>query len=317
MKTQALLCLLSASGTIAQSALADCHREGSPDWSDCDILHANLGWRPGVPTEITRNCNRDTDIELDCMTWSYGSCQFGQCFPGEECQGTDHGMMWARHRNVEDFCRPDDLGGRFTSDGGQFFEVIRYLGARAGRRRSLTVEKKGYSLAEYERRFGEQHDVKFSKVIDANALEIVKRQDQGEWTNLISRQGVIKPGTRHRVNTIELSPGIDMTWEESSSYSISVGVTAGVSASLFEIFSASMEISTGYEETYSAGSSLTYNTGNCPQNANIYYAPVFTMYEGYWSNDQDTLVEIWVAQTVNGNLEGRFITECVGTAPPN
>ena len=108
-----------------------------------------------------------------------------------------------------------------------------------------------------------------------------------------------------------------MTWEESSSYSINVGVTAGVSASLFEIFSASMEISTGYEETYSAGSSLTYNTGSCPQNANIYYAPVFTMYEGYWSNDQDTIIEIWVARTVNGNLGGRFITECVGTAPPN
>ncbi|RFN52130.1 hypothetical protein FIE12Z_3682 [Fusarium flagelliforme] len=317
MKTQALLCLLSTSGAIAQSVIADCHREGSPDWNDCDVLRDNLGWRLGNPTEITRNCGRDTDIELDCMTWYYGNCQFAQCFPGDECQGTDEGMMWSSRLTIENFCRPDDLGGRETSSAGQFFEVIRYLGTPARHRRSLSVEKKAYSLTEYERLFGKDHDVKFSKVIDANDSEIVKRQDEGEWTNLLTRQGVIKPGTRERVNTIELSPGIEMTWEESSSYSVNVGVTAGVSAGLFEIFSASMEVTTGYEETYSAASSLKYDSGNCPQNANIYYAPIFTVYEGYWSNDQDNLVEIWVLQTVNGNLEGRFITECVGTAPPN
>jgi uncharacterized membrane protein len=181
----------------------------------------------------------------------------------------------------------------------------------------LSVEKKGYSLAEYERLFGKDHDIKFSKVIDANDSKIAKRQEQGDWINLVTRQGVIQPGTRKRVNTIELSPGVEMTWEDSSSYSVSVGVTAGVSAGLFEIFSASMEVTTGYEETYSAASSLKYNSGNCPQNANIYYAPIFTMYEGVWSNDQDNAVEIWVLQTVNGNLEWRFITECVGTAPLN
>lgn len=75
-------------------------------------------------------------------------------------------MMWSSRLTIENFCRPDDLGGRETSSAGRFFEVIRYLGTPARRRRSLSVGKKAYSLTEYERLFGKDHDVKFSKVID-------------------------------------------------------------------------------------------------------------------------------------------------------
>ncbi|KAF5679999.1 hypothetical protein FHETE_541 [Fusarium heterosporum] len=207
--------------------------------------------------------------------------------------------MWTPRLTVENFCRLENLGDRYTDSGGDFSEVIRRSVARAPRRRSLSVAQKGYTL-----------------VIDANHTEITKRQDQGEWINLVSQNGVTKPGVRHRINTIELSPDIEITWTEGSSYSISVGATAGVSVGLFEIFSASMEIATTYEESYSASISLTTDSGNCPQNVNIYYAPHFTRYEGLWSNDQENTVEIWVAQNVNAELEGRFIIECVSTTPP-
>ncbi|KAM0346305.1 hypothetical protein ACHAPU_005736 [Fusarium lateritium] len=225
-------------------------------------------------------------------------------------------MMWTSRLTIENLSIPEDLGGRETAAGGDFFEVISVTAARSHRRRSLPFDKKGFTLAEYQRLFGKDHEVEFSKVIDANDIDITKRQDQGEWINLVTQSGVTKPGERERINAVELSPGIDITWTEGSSYSISVGATAGVSVGLFDIFSASMEITTSYEESYSASSSLTTNSGNCPQNANIYYAPHFTRYEGFCSNDQTTTVEIWVAQQVNGELEGRFIIECVGTAPP-
>ncbi|CAJ0549953.1 Ff.00g065480.m01.CDS01 [Fusarium sp. VM40] len=131
------------------------------------------------------------------------------------------------------------------------------------------------SLAEYEKTFRGDRGIVISKTITDN----IKRQT-GDWINLVTYDGVIKPGERWRVNTEELAPDIDRTWEESSFHSITVGVTASVSAGLFEIFTASMEISTSYEETYSVASSLKYSNGDCPSGANIYYAPVYTRYGG-------------------------------------
>jgi hypothetical protein len=316
MKTHALLASLFASGALAQSAVADCHRENSPDWNDCDALWDSLGWQAGSPREITRNCGRDTDMDSECLVYYQGSCQIAHCLTGTECTGTSEGQITTFKTIVESQCRRDDLGGRFTDRPDSYFEIIRYTGVPGRLRRSLPFGKKGYSLAEYERRFGKNRDVVFSKVIDQDDDKVEKRQS-GEWINLVTRQGVIKPGERQRVNSNELAPGIDFTWEESSSYTIEVGATAGVSASLFEIFSASMEVSTSYSETFTAGSSLKYNSGNCPNNANVYYAPVYTMYEGIFSDDESTTYEIWVPQTVNGVLEGRFVVECVGTTPPN
>ncbi|GKU06872.1 hypothetical protein FLAG1_08703 [Fusarium langsethiae] len=316
MKTHVLLASLFASGALAQSAVADCHRENSPDWNDCDDLWDSLGWQAGNPREITRNCGRDTDMANECLVYYQGLCQVAQCLTGSECIGTSEGRMATSKTIVESQCRRDDLGGRVTDNPNMYFEIIRYTGVPGRLRRSLPFGKKSYSLAEYERRFGKDRDVVFSKVIDQDNDKVEKRQS-GEWINLVTRQGVIKPGERQRVNSNELAPGIDFTWEESSSYTIEVGATAGVSASLFEIFSASMEVSTSYSETFTAGSSLKYNSGNCPNNANVYYAPVYTMYEGIFSDDESTTYEIWVPQTVNGVLEGRFVVECVGTTPPN
>ncbi|KAF4987710.1 hypothetical protein FGRMN_10206 [Fusarium graminum] len=124
--------------------------------------------------------------------------------------------MSTSHLTVENFCRPEDLGGRYTASGGDFFEVIRRWMARTPRRRSLSIAKKAYALAEYERLLSDGRDDEISQIIDANHTEIAKRQDQGEWINLVTQQGVTKPGVRHRINTIELSPGIEITWTEGS-----------------------------------------------------------------------------------------------------
>ncbi|XEU97310.1 hypothetical protein FSHL1_002596 [Fusarium sambucinum] len=146
---------------------------------------------------------------------------------------------------VESQCRRDNLGGRFTDGPNNYFEIIRYRGIPSPRRRS---------------------------VIDQDDGKIEKKD--GKWINFVTRQGVIKPGERKRVNANELAPGIEQTWEESKSYSIEVGATAGVSAGLFKIFETSMQISTSYTESFSAGSSLKYSSGKCPNNANVYYTCV-------------------------------------------
>ncbi|KAG8350134.1 hypothetical protein FVEN_g11724 [Fusarium venenatum] len=312
MKTYAFIASLFASGALAQSAVADCHREKSPDWKDCDSLWNTLGWRAGSPREVTRNCGRDTDIKSGCLVYYEGSCQIAQCFTSDACVGTSEGLMVTSKKIVESQCRRDDLGGRFTDGPNKYFEIIRYTGIPSPRRRSVPFGQEEYSLAEYERIFGKDRDIAFSKVIDQDDGKVEKRD--GKWINLVTRQGVIKPGERKRVNANELAPGIEQTWEESSSYSIEVGATAGVSAGLFKIFEASVQISTSYTESFSAGSSLKYSSGNCPNNANVYYAPVYTMYEGKFS-DRDGTYKIWVPRNVNGVLEGRFVVECVGTTP--
>ncbi|KAH6949448.1 hypothetical protein DER45DRAFT_620022 [Fusarium avenaceum] len=311
MRTYAFLASLFASGALGQSALADCFRSGSPEWKDCDTLWDKMGFTAGNPREITRNCGRDTDIGSECYVFYEGACQIAQCLLGDSCVGTSEGRIFTSKTLLESQCRSGDLGGRITEDPG-YFEIIRYTGVPASRRRrSLSFGKKTMSLAEYEKTFGEDRDVVISKTFTDN----MKRQS-GDWINLVTYDGVIKPGERWRVNTEELAPGIERTWEESSSHSITVGVTAGVSAGLFEIFTASMEISTSYEETYSVASSLKYSNGDCPSGANIYYAPVYTRYGGIWSDEPDVNVDIWVPRQVNGVLEGRWILECVGSSPP-
>ncbi|KAG8665386.1 hypothetical protein FPOAC2_10461 [Fusarium poae] len=312
MKTYVFLASLFASGALAQSAVADCHREESPDWNDCDKLWKILDWKAGNPREITRNCGRDTDLDGECSVFYEGSCQIAQCLLGDKCIGTSEGLMVTSKKIVESQCRRYDLGGRFTDGPSKFFEIIRYTGVPSRRRRSAPSGREEYTLAEYERIFGKDRDVSFSKVIDQDETKVDKRD--AKWINFVTRQGVIKPGERKRVNSNELAPGIEQTWEESSSYSIEVGATAGVSAGLFKIFEASVEISTSYTESFSAGSSLKYSSGNCPNNANVYFAPVYTMYEGKFT-DRDGTQKIWVPQHVNGVLEGRFVVECVGTTP--
>ncbi|KAM0227523.1 hypothetical protein ACHAPO_011463 [Fusarium lateritium] len=219
MKTYAFLTSLFPSGALAQSAVADCHREKSPDWKDCDSLWNTLGWTAGSPREVTRNCGRDTDSKSGCL-----------------------------------------------------------------------------------RIFGKDRDVAFTKVIDPDDGKVEKRD--GKWINLVTRQGVIKPGERKRVNANERAPGID----------IEVGATAGVSAGLFNIVEASVQISTSYTESFSACSSHKYSSGKCPNNANVYYALVYTTYEGKISH-RDGVYTIWVVQNVNGVLEGRSVVERVGTTP--
>jgi hypothetical protein len=213
---------------------------------------------------------------------------------------------------VESWCREADLAGR-VSDESMYFEIQRY-GTATRHRRSVPLNKMGMSFAEYTRLYGKDRDTVFSKVIDGG--ESKEKRQSLEWINLVTRESVLKPDERRRVNTEELLPGQELTWTESSSYTIDVGVSTGLSADLFSIFSASMEISTSYSETFSAGTSLTFNSGSCPGNANVYYAPIYTQFVGIWSDEPDTNVEVWIPQTVGGVLEGRFIHECVGSAPP-
>ncbi|EKJ69726.1 hypothetical protein FPSE_10140 [Fusarium pseudograminearum CS3096] len=75
-------------------------------------------------------------------------------------------------------------------------------------RRSMTFSEKGYSVAKYERLFGNTRGDIFFEAIDQGDTKIDKRRS-GEWIKILTQRGVIKPGTCQRVKTIELAPGID------------------------------------------------------------------------------------------------------------
>lgn len=316
MKSYTLLAPVLASRALAQSALAECYRDDSPDWNDCSTLYDQLGWSAGDPTELTLGCNRDTDIGGSCMAWYNGYCQMGWCFTDPStCAGTSIGRLHTSHTILKSQCERFDSGGRIHEDGG-YFEIVRNRNAEAGggsRRRSLEVKKEVLTQEEFDQLFGSEHEIHRTHLVDEKNLK-EKRQDR-TWTNLVTYRGVTQPGNRIEVSP-ELSSGVEYTWTTSSSESVSISTTAGVSASLFEIFSASMEITAGYETSYSVGESLTYTSGDCPGVGVIYWSPVFDMYGGVWSDDPNTNVEIWVALELNGKANGRFSTECRGTAPP-
>jgi hypothetical protein len=114
--------------------------------------------------------------------------------------------------------------------------------------------------------------------------------------------------------TQENDSGVEITWSEATSVSISVSATAGVSAGFFEIFSASLEISTSYEETNTITTALIFNSGDCPGAAIVYWDPLFERYTGVFSDNPGTTVEIYVTRKSNGEAEGRFRTNCIGSS---
>ncbi|WXC61857.1 hypothetical protein SNK03_007730 [Fusarium graminearum] len=57
------------------------------------------------------------------------------------------------------------------------------------------------SMAEYDRLFGKNRDDVFFKVLDQRDNKVHRWQSHA-WTNLVTRQGVIKPSERRRVKTI-------------------------------------------------------------------------------------------------------------------
>jgi hypothetical protein len=140
-----------------------------------------------------------------------------------------------------------------------------------------------------------------------------KRADT-KWTNYLTQMGVTKPGVRYQTSQ-EVDSGAKVTWSKATEVSISVSVTAGVSASLFDIFSASMEISTTYEESHTISKAMEFSAGKCPYRAIVFWEPVFSKYSGAFSDDPHKTIEIWVARYLNGEPEGRLVTDCIGTPP--
>ncbi|KAF0645501.1 hypothetical protein FPSE5266_10140 [Fusarium pseudograminearum] len=96
----------------------------------------------------------------------------------------------------------------YTDEPNKHANIIRDKDTFICVRRSMTFSEKGYSVAKYERLFGNTRDDIFFEAIDQGDTKIDKRRS-GEWIKILTQRGVIKPGTCQRVKTIELAPGID------------------------------------------------------------------------------------------------------------
>jgi hypothetical protein len=203
---------------------------------------------------------------------------------------------------VEQWCRPDDLGGYTYVHPETARLEVRYRPTTAvasGIPWNELVEEH-YTLEEYNEIF--------------HLNDTINKRSDTKWTNYLTQKGVTKPSVRYKASQ-EVNSGAKVTWYKATEVSISVSVTAGVSASLFDIFSTSMEISTTYEESHTINKEIQFNAGKCPYRAIVFWEPVFDKYSGAFSDDPQKTTEIWVARFLNGEPQGRLVTDCIGTPP--
>ncbi|KAF2162878.1 hypothetical protein M409DRAFT_26733 [Zasmidium cellare ATCC 36951] len=103
-----------------------------------------------------------------------------------------------------------------------------------------------------------------------------------EWENILTADNVNAPGVK--INVFGPSPnGSTYTVMDARSTTKSVEASAGLSANLFDIFTASVGISTTYSQTFSeeVGYSVPIN---CPDSERgvVYWVPLFTQYGGVY-----------------------------------
>lgn len=235
-----------------------------------------------------------------CTAWTKAGCQMGYCPTTDGCVAVSYNQFPTAYRLIKSWCMPDDLGGRNDLNVGYFQVMLNRNNKKFRRGIADPVYEQQLTREEYDELFGN------------NNTAAVNNKRDTTYTNYLTQKGVTKDGLRYQASQ-EMDAGTEQTWSEATSVSVSVSVTAGVSVGFFEIFTASMEISTSYEETHTITKQLTFTSGDCPGSAIVYWEPLFDKYTGAFSDQPDVTQEIWVSRTFQGEAEGRFVTDCIGS----
>ena len=127
-------------------------------------------------------------------------------------------------------------------------------------------------------------------------------------------------GTSYGVTTStrdQISPssgsGVTQEYTTTESFRTSIESSVEIGANFFEVFSASVSISFGYEESMSYASTVKFDpTGRCEPNQRgiPYMYPHFDKYLGYFTDNPDEEVEwfVPVAPPINYRVE----MKCLG-----
>ena len=272
-----------------------------------------------------------------CRVWTQdanSNCRLAYCLVLGGCHQTGCALEFGNgYNNIKFHCADRDGSGGVYDNGVNHVEVLKnpdFVGSSIGSRSSLdsladtsaevlTKRDDSSGLISYEMPLevfeayvanetghppedGTPNDVEYT---DSK----IKRQAD-TWTTWASGVG---PKSDERIQVSHgLSNGATQTWEFSESISIGVEVSAEISAGFFDIFSASVGISTSMETTEQVSQGLQFSAGNCPRDSVIYWEPIMNWWDGYFNDDIDNVITIWTPRELRGYAEGRFVTVCLG-----
>jgi hypothetical protein len=131
------------------------------------------------------------------------------------------------------------------------------------------------------------------------------------WTNL----GISYSVTTNERDQLSATSGsgASQQWATSEGYSSTVSSSVEVGASFFDIFSASVSIGVSFEHSETFTETLIFDpTGRCDpdQRAILYLYPLFDRFSGYYSDDEDEIIDWYIPVAPPNNYE--FQVECLG-----
>lgn len=288
------------------------HEQADPFFSGDQVLDAT-GWKDAI-TEAHERCEM-TDNCVIYRAPSGGNCLLAWCFTTDDCVAESKSMLPTAYGLIKQHCEPQGAGGRHSTPVG-YLEAMHDVDADVGKKRfaarhhSGTLHSRRGLTVEYMNLTSFEEFREKSRAAAAAAQQKRQDEDPGEWTSFLISTSVPKPGNRLQASN-KLSSGAKETWEFSESHTFGIETTVEMGASFFEVFSVSMSISMKYEETYEVSHSQEYTAGECPEFGVVYWEPVYDRYTGKFSN-RDEEQEYWIPRELNGNAEGRFVTECLG-----
>jgi hypothetical protein len=245
------------------------------------------------------------------------NCWLLVCFPRETYSEVRYASLSTWYDMGKDACEPLDAGSRVP---GQI--ELDHLRVRNDPDFSREVLQQ--VALSYEVKDGVVHTTipyDIIEELDRNdtfaetpgTSEKAKRQgDDDRWISVNSATSITNPSERYQASG-RLSGGVQQTWSFSETTTVGISTTVEMGVG-WEIFTASVGITTSYEHSETVESGLTF-TVECDEAEEgvVWYYPLFNWYEGFWASDPNENIEVWIPRGGDNDfVQGRFVTECLG-----
>lgn len=261
-----------------------------------------LGWEGS--TEALRN---DCEPKRHTFFLPDRNCQITYDQPSSDCLAAPVSALATNFGIIDEWCNRN-MGGLGGSHGNLAVGVnerfnpgpsdVELLGSGAVRA--------SYSLEEDEPLVANDT----SRVHDRQAQDSPVKRQGGEWHTQLSGV-IIRRESRRRVSNI-LSTGVTQSWTFSETITESTTVSVDMGVDLFGVFSSSVGVDTTLEHSETVESGMEYTVGHCPEGEGwVYWEPVVDWWSGYFTDDPDTIIDIWIPRELNGYADGRFGTQCL------
>ncbi|KAL2204565.1 hypothetical protein CC79DRAFT_1372567 [Sarocladium strictum] len=317
MTSMALLALSAAvAPAFAQGdvSLHVCDGTKQPNWNDCEDVLDDLGWRDATPGIDVIDNDQDGSCSNICRSYTKSdnskNCEISVCFYTETCVSAAQSDFVAVYDNImKQYCKPLDAGATYTGGDIEYFAWLNpdYVPPSTGDKRDV-LERDVAGLTMSTDAFEERLNATARQPDEAHQKD---KRDDDTWVTISVSKSVGKDGDRRQASSI-LSSGSKESWSFSETETVSVSTSIEMGAG-WEIFTASVGITTeqSYSTTIESGQQFT--SGNCPKGGIVYYVPLWTNYLGYWESNENEVISVWIPETNGkGKSVGKFETDCVG-----